>query len=160
MFACLLQPIFDKIKIVLRRGDSLLRLLLERMKDIDGICQLNRLNSPESISVMVLDDLQHPRSSESLQRLGIRMLATLLCPKQPITHHVTYFVGETTHVLLRVAQPEDWFEFLGATHDDYTKYSIFVRVKMSFFAAFSWRRSRIGRLARIPWYTPLAHFQD
>lgn len=68
MFTCLLQPILDKIKIGLRGGDPLLRFLLKRMKDIDGMCQLDRVNNPESIPVMVLDNLQHPRSTESSQR--------------------------------------------------------------------------------------------
>src|SRR5438105_2208707 len=71
------QPPLDKFDIALRRLDALLRLLLERMQDVDGRLKPNRINGPKSISVKIINHFDDT-ASKTLEQLGRRrMLARL-----------------------------------------------------------------------------------
>ena len=61
-----------------RSGDALLRLLLKRVKDVDGIGKPDRIDSPVGIAIEVLHYLQHAASFETLERLGVDVLAATL----------------------------------------------------------------------------------
>src|SRR5207249_1947903 len=49
------------------------------MQHIDGLSKAHGVNGSISIAIMVLDNFEHTRSSEALQRFRGRMLVTSLC---------------------------------------------------------------------------------
>ena len=56
----------DQVNLVLRRGDSLGRFLLERVKYIDHVLELHRIDGPIRVAVIRCDDFKHAASAESL----------------------------------------------------------------------------------------------
>jgi hypothetical protein len=59
------QSTADQVNLALRRGDSLCRFLLERVKHIDRVLELHRIDGPIRIAVMRRDDFENAASAES-----------------------------------------------------------------------------------------------
>ena len=69
---CRLQAFGDEIDIPVRRPDAGRRLLLERVQDIHGFLEPNRVHRSIGVSVVRLDDLQDART-EPLPRLRLSL---------------------------------------------------------------------------------------
>ncbi|HUE89432.1 MAG TPA: hypothetical protein VMO26_25415 [Vicinamibacterales bacterium] len=75
------QSTADQVDLALRRGDSLRRFLLERVKHIDRVLEPHRIDGidgPIRIAVMRRDDFENAASAESLQRLDRPVFFTAL----------------------------------------------------------------------------------
>jgi hypothetical protein len=73
-----LQPVPDKLDVTLRRTDPLRGLLLKGVEHIDHTSELHGIDGAIGVPSVIHDDLKHTRASESLQGLGIHMLAASL----------------------------------------------------------------------------------
>jgi hypothetical protein len=62
----------------LRRPDSCFRFLLEGVQHVDRALELDRVDRPERIAIEIRYDLKNACTCETGERLGVRMLATLL----------------------------------------------------------------------------------
>jgi hypothetical protein len=54
-----------EVKIPLRRRDAALRLLLEDVKDVDRLREVDRIHRPIGVPVMILRALQHTRPTDT-----------------------------------------------------------------------------------------------
>jgi len=72
-----LEPHADQGNVRLPGHDAARRLLLKRMKDIDGALEANGVDRSVSVAVIVLDDLENPHPFAS-PRLGGKVLSSVL----------------------------------------------------------------------------------
>ena len=62
------------------------------MKDVDHAGKANRVDSPVGVAVFVIDHFQDTSSVEPLQRLGARMLGSILGIVDPKAHNAANLV--------------------------------------------------------------------
>jgi hypothetical protein len=96
-----LKPRLDYLDIMFGSFTSLLGLLLEGMKDIDHSGRANGVDGPVSISVLIIDHLQHTPAAKSPEGLGTRMLLAVLCVVDRHPHDAAYLVWECRQVVSR-----------------------------------------------------------
>src|SRR5207253_3212640 len=77
-FDCRLQSCLDSVDVVHRRFDSLRRLLLERMQDVNHSLELHGINGAIRVTGKVRGNLENVSSAKTLQRFCILRLVTLL----------------------------------------------------------------------------------
>jgi hypothetical protein len=68
----------DEVNLLLGRGDTPFRFLLEGVQDVDRFLKSHRVNSAPRVAVMVRENLDHRSSAKTLQRLRRRIGVTLL----------------------------------------------------------------------------------
>src|SRR6266571_3483300 len=59
---CLSKTAVDEVKVLLGRGDPLLRFLLEGVKDVARLLKADRIDSAPRVALMVSDNFQHRAS--------------------------------------------------------------------------------------------------
>src|SRR5437879_2742096 len=101
------KSLVDQVDDVLGRLGAFLGFLLKSMENINDAGKLDCINGTVRVPGGGLDDLQHARTAETFQRLGIEMLAALLCLPQGIAHHLSHAFGETPESLQSAADPEE-----------------------------------------------------
>jgi hypothetical protein len=84
---CLSQPLFNQIDFVFWRLDPLFRLLLKRMKYVDGEPEFDGEDGSICAPIIVLDNFKHARSTETFERLCGDMLRSdlSLIERNPIS---------------------------------------------------------------------------
>jgi hypothetical protein len=60
------QPLPDQVNVFLRRGGALLRFLLKRMKNINGVSEAHRVDGPPCVGSVVYNDLKNRPAAKSL----------------------------------------------------------------------------------------------
>ena len=68
-----LQPFGDKVNVPLRGSDTRRRLLLERVKHVDRVCERYGVDGPIGVGIVFDDDLEDAGAAEAAQRLGVGM---------------------------------------------------------------------------------------
>lgn len=97
----------DEVHVVSRSRDALLRLLLKRMQDVDGIGEPNRIDRPVRIAIEVIHNLQYAASLETLERLGVDMFAATLRLKDREPHQLPDRFRELLEVIQGRSDPDD-----------------------------------------------------
>ena len=82
------EPGLDQFDLVLRRGDAPLRLLLERVQNVNHACEPDSVDCAIRVAIEVVDDLQHAAPAESRQRFRHRALKSKLRIR-PITRRTS-----------------------------------------------------------------------
>jgi len=85
----LFQPALDWLDLRLWCRDAVLRLLLERVEDLDVARQAHRVDGAEGVAAVVGDHLQDARA-KPLQRLGRDVLPAALCKEQGVADLVLH----------------------------------------------------------------------
>jgi hypothetical protein len=57
-------------------------LFLEAVQHVHGIAELDRVDGPVSVTVVIVDDLQHSRAAEAPQHPRVRWMIAELCVEQ------------------------------------------------------------------------------
>ena len=73
--------------------------------------ELNRIDCPVGIAPPILYDLQHAGGAESVQRLGLCVLASGLSEIQRVAENVNYIIGQCLEIFLRTADPLERLQF-------------------------------------------------
>src|SRR4029077_21029527 len=94
----------DKIDIPLGRPDAGRRLLLERVQDVHGFLEPNRVHRSIRVSVVRLDDLQHART-EPLPRLRRRRGTAELRDTKSVAHVLLDRPRKAQKIALRGPDP-------------------------------------------------------
>jgi len=76
----------NEVHIPLGRADTPLRLLLERMQDVDRFRKADRIHSTPCIAIVVHDNFNHRAPAKAFQRLGCRIGFPLLGGIEGLTH--------------------------------------------------------------------------
>lgn len=72
------QAAVEELNLLLGRGDTLLRFLLESVQYVDRFLKADRIDSAPGVAVIVCDNLEYRPSPKVFQRLGRRVRFTLL----------------------------------------------------------------------------------
>lgn len=104
-----LQPRLDDVNIGLRCRNARLRLLLKGVKHVNPTSQFHRVNGAKSLTVEPRQNFYYARAAETLQRLGIRMLAPKLSLVQRKSEPCFDLGRKGRQVLFRAADPIDGF---------------------------------------------------
>lgn len=64
------------------------------MQYVDEIRELNRVDGTIGVAVEILDDLENPSPSKSLERLGSLVFAAVLGDRERPTNVVHYLTGQ------------------------------------------------------------------
>src|SRR3954447_22851677 len=97
---CRPQALMDQDDVLPGRAHTGRRLLLEAVQNIDGLLEAHRVDGPERIATVLLDQLENPRPL-SPPRLGRRWGASVLDNAQGIPEIVHHLAGKGQQVLLR-----------------------------------------------------------
>lgn len=68
----------DEVHLLLGRGDTLPRFLLEGVEDVNCLLKAGRIDGTPRVAVMVHDNLNHRSSAKALQRFCRRVGLALL----------------------------------------------------------------------------------
>ena len=68
----------NNVHVLFGRGDAALALLLKAVKDEHSFRELDGVDGPIGVALVVLDHLQHAGRTETRHDLGILVLATRL----------------------------------------------------------------------------------
>src|SRR5665213_2367260 len=98
---CVFKATFDLFDLGLGRLDARLRFLLEGVQYVQNALHSDGINRSKSIAVEIGDDLQNAGTLTPLQRLSIRMLATLLSGSQGEPNALLYLDWKRTQIILR-----------------------------------------------------------
>src|SRR6185312_4143187 len=95
-----LQPSLDQFHIRLGRGNAVGGLLLETVQDIDRPGIPYRVDRSVCAALIILHHLQHARSAEALQRLGLQVLLSGLGQVQCVAESVLHITRHRTEIFL------------------------------------------------------------
>ena len=102
----------DEVELLLRRRDAPPGLLLERMQDVDGGRQPDRVNGPEGIAVVARHHFQDA-GTEALERLGVAVSEPDLGLVDREAHAVLHGLREAFQIRLARTDPFDWLQHGG-----------------------------------------------
>jgi E3 ubiquitin-protein ligase DOA10 len=100
------QAAVDEVNLLLGRGDTLFRFLLEGVQDVDRFLKSHRVNSAPCVAVMVRENLDHRSSAKMLQRLRRRIGVTLLGGIERLANIASDLARETAQVSSARADPD------------------------------------------------------
>ena len=100
-----MQALFHEFDFTLRRRYALLRLLLERVQNVDRFFQFDRVDGAEGVAAMIGDNFQNS-AREALQRLGIRVLVADLRLIKGKPNVPLHRIGEFGQNAVRVANED------------------------------------------------------